>query len=775
MKRLLSKLLSLSLIASIALSVFSCAKKESSNNDKKVSANSPWFNSTTYNIDLGTDPDREIEGNDYDLRFVGVDEKYLVVYATGQYEGTMDDKNANWRKYAFGIVSIIDRNTKAVVNKIDVKSSLDELEDESVINVTYSNGRITVKTSLKETDYDPSIVEVLDSRPVSKNGLYPLPDHYFNVGEYVIEARWDDGNGNGSFSLKITAPDGGVSSAEIKENGTNINNIKMLPLSDTKALFITHSSKGYLYFELDLTNNKVSEADSQEYEWINLNKLQTSIISTDGKIYCRIENGILNVDAGSKNTNEVFNYNWCGTNTTKLKRFILADYSADTFLFFGKTNMNRGVMTGPQRSFQIIELTKADKNPNAGKTILDLYSPYLSEDICAAIEKYNETNEKCFIEISERYSDKEYDALGGDWRNYSSMDLKIHTLNANSALGNDLIADIVAGKGPDILIGMSRYSQFNNPDYLVDLSTYVNNLDSEKYFTNIIEGSKTNGAIYQLPVSFFISGIYTDKDNAGASGVGFTFEEYRKFVSETLNGNDVITAGQALYFTELFNSMDDRFIKDGKVDFTGSEFAEIADYVKENVPENGRSRFSVVEGTQDKAFYDEYQSYFHFYQQKSNMRELENPSILGIPSVDGRGPMFNSSCAVAVSAHSTDIDACGEFVKLLLSDEIQTGIAMSGMGFVLNRNAFRSAGDGAVKFCNNRDDDFSSNKIKFTINDINNLENIILSCSNMINEDMEINVILIEEMPAYFLGQKDLDSVTVVAQDRSQKVLDERG
>ena len=142
MKRLLSKLLSLSLIASIALSVFSCAKKESSNNDKKVSANSPWFNSTTYNIDLGTDPDREIEGNDYDLRFVGVDEKYLVVYATGQYEGTMDDKNANWRKYAFGIVSIIDRNTKAVVNKIDVKSSLDELEDESVINVTYSNGRL---------------------------------------------------------------------------------------------------------------------------------------------------------------------------------------------------------------------------------------------------------------------------------------------------------------------------------------------------------------------------------------------------------------------------------------------------------------------------------------------------------------------------------------------------------------------------------------------------------------------------------------------------------
>ena len=97
------------------------------------------------------------------------------------------------------------------------------------------------------------------------------------------------------------------------------------------------------------------------------------------------------------------------------------------------------------------------------------------------------------------------------------------------------------------------------------------------------------------------------------------------------------------------------------------------------------------------------------------------------------------------------------------------------MGFVLNRNAFRAAGDGAIKFCNNRDDDFSANKVKLTKDDINNLERILLSCSNMINADSEINIILIEEMPAYFLGQKDLDTVIKITQDRAQKVLDERG
>ena len=276
-------------------------------------------------------------------------------------------------------------------------------------------------------------------------------------------------------------------------------------------------------------------------------------------------------------------------------------------------------------------------------------------------------------------------------------------------------------------------------------------------------------------MSFYVRGIYTDKENAGASGVGFTFGEYKDFMNETLNGNDLITSGQAMYFTELFNSMDDRFIKDGKADFTGPEFVQIADYVKESVFENGRSRSQVIQDTNDYARYDEFQSYFQYYQQKRNSKGVNDPTILGIPSVDGRGPMFTSSCSVAVSAHAADTEACGDFVKLLLSDEIQTGIAECGMGFVLNRNAFKAAGDGAIKFCNNRDDDFSANKVKFTKDDINNLESILLSCSNMINADSEINIILIEEMPAYFLGQKDLDAVIKIAQDRAQKVLDERG
>ena len=66
-------------------------------------------------------------------------------------------------------------------------------------------------------------------------------------------------------------------------------------------------------------------------------------------------------------------------------------------------------------------------------------------------------------------------------------------------------------------------------------------------------------------------------------------------------------------------------------------------------------------------------------------------------------------------------------------------------------------------------------KITFSDENIKDMENVILSCSQMNSADAAINIILVEEMPAYFSGQKDLASVVAVAQDRVQKVLDERG
>ena len=158
-------------------------------------------------------------------------------------------------------------------------------------------------------------------------------------------------------------------------------------------------------------------------------------------------------------------------------------------------------------------------------------------------------------------------------------------------------------------------------------------------------------------------------------------------------------------------------------------------------------------------------------------------SILGLPSSDGRGPMFRSYISAAVSAQSENVEASVEFIKILLSDETQEALALQE-NYVLNKAALKKAGMAAADHFNDpyyddiygRDNNgqLKENRYRFSKDDIDLLEDIILSCSGMHSEDQAVSIILIEEMPAYFTGQKSLDDVIKIAQDRAQKVLDER-
>ena len=192
----------------------------------------------------------------------------------------------------------------------------------------------------------------------------------------------------------------------------------------------------------------------------------------------------------------------------------------------------------------------------------------------------------------------------------------------------------------------------------------------------------------------------------------------------------------------------------------------------------------VAYGQEDEAIYA---SCYGFTGYMLNMVQLKgkNPTILGLPSTDGRGPMVEPYVSIAISAQAQNIDACGEFVKLLMSDDYQHKLAMND-NLVLNREAFREAGKTAISFFNSKEGESYfgydmntgeplSKKYNFTDATIDGLENIISSISMMYSSDASINLILVEEMPAYFSGQKDLNSVAAIAQDRAQKVLDERG
>ncbi len=827
MKSTATKLTSVVLAASMALSFAACSKqgksggsgddREVSHSGEKISSSTPWFNSKVTVFKPEIDESKPLEYCYSNLS--GFDDDYLVILTNGYYKmpngNDIDWENFNYNEYSINQISVLDRKTYETVNTINLTDGLST--NSYVDTVTYRDGKLSTyittyddvtysqTTAVKELDLLTG--KVLDEYAADNDGDDGYIERSFTVGDYVIDSsiNWDS-NDNAYYVLYVTAPDGSKNKVELKENGVNYYDIRViLATGEDKALIPISTDKTEVYYELDLKTNKATKIDGTDYEWLDLDTLISTFSGKDGYTYYSTPIGISRIDMKKKTSESVMNYSWCTVNRSTLNYLSIVDCSEDEIILCGEKYNSSPYESSSQTEFVIVDLTKAESNPHAGKTILEMFCSYgyVEEKIGDAIIKYNENSSSYFIEVTDRYSnldDYNYNDLN------SEDDYANANLNVNAKISNQLAMDIMNGEGPDILMNVSDLGQLNDTNYLADLTPYIGTLDSEKYFTNIIDASLVDGKLFHLPISFMIDGIQTDPKYAGASGVGFTPAEYEKFLNETLNGTDCVPYGQALYFTKVFNAESDKFISNGKADFSAPEFAELAEFVKNNVQENSRSwdemynddvyytgtvgvgaAVAPVKGDSGANLPALYGSVYGISGYFMNMANVQGngSAILGIPSTDGRGPMVTPYVSIAVSAQAQNVDACGEFVKLLLSDEVQESLAMND-NFVLSREAFREGGRKAVEYYNGEGGEYMfgydletglplDNRLKFSEQNINELEKIIESCSCTSAADAAINLILVEEMPAYFVGQKSLEEVAKIAQDRAQKVLDERG
>lgn len=782
MKRQFLKLCSLIMTISVALSIASCGKTKGNKRDAEIIAeDSPWYDSEVVTVDLGINTGETI--SNYAVQLAGSDEKNIVVFVNGEYANDAEDTNTGNKSFAY--LKICNRDTKEITT-IDMMTALDGWS--YVENVIYSDGKLTLKgnyydpktydVTRMERDVDVESGNVLDTREISKDSPESAKVS-FDLGEYEVgvDIQTDELK-RGFGRLVVTSSKGNPEEIIIKEEGVDFYKIPIvLPLSESSILVPVITDDGNRFYELNLKTTEVRSLESKDYEWLDLNlvdELRDCRYGTDGKTYYTTPEGIAVIDTVNKKMENAIDYDWCGVNKMTLEFLTLEEADDNSFLLCGQKNANYMLTTNTSKQaseFYIVQLTKAAKNPHAGKTLLNLYTNgYVNATTYDAILKYNETSSDYYIAVTDKY-DKA--------NSYNDTAVNTSILNAGGSMSNELAMDIINGEGPDIFLNTSELGQLNNDRYLVDLTPYFSDLSIDKYFTNVVEASRFDGKLYQMPICFSVAGIVTDQKYAGSSGIGFTFEEYKEFVSGPMNGKDVLGTGQVQYFTGLFNGMNDKFIKDGKIDFTCDEFRELAKYVNDNVPDKAV--------TNDNADIDEFRTtYFgSFYGMMDYFSALAKQNgdvtLLGKPSSDGRGPMAIAYTSVAISADAADVNACVEFINILLSDEIQEELALSEH-FVLNRSSFRDYGMLAVECFNGPYGDWmfdnsnpDNTRRMFSESDIDRLETIILNCSRVSSIDPAINNILAEEMPAYFNGQKDLDAVIDIAQDRVQKVLDERG
>ena len=163
-----------------------------------------------------------------------------------------------------------------------------------------------------------------------------------------------------------------------------------------------------------------------------------------------------------------------------------------------------------------------------------------------------------------------------------------------------------------------------------------------------------------------------------------------------------------------------------------------------------------------------------------------NRAVVGLPSFDGRGPSIEVAESVAVSAQSAAPEACMEFVFILLSDSVQEKYGMSN-GFPVNKAAYDADAETYIDFQHQRVEYFGRyqteselrssgiNPVLMDSSTADELRGIIEDLHGLYSNDITVNAIITEEMPAYFEGQKTLDQVIPVLEDRIQNLLNERG
>ena len=796
----LKKVAAVTLAASVLLSMAACNSKKNSNqkhSGQKITSDMPWYEASPFEFDAGIDPDRELQFTYSQL--IGADDKNIAILTSGNYKypDDVDWSSFDSTDYQISRLSILDKATRKTVKYFDLNK---ELDSGYVDSAAYSDGKITLNVSdwdmeknamvSKSVDIDPESGKQLDSRD---NKGSDSVQGTFMVGKYKVQlcAVWTQEDP--IYSLNVISPDGEEKKYEFKDDTAKITYINsVIPLNDKTGLVIADGDNSYAFYELDLTSGKLTKKDSKDYDWLDMLAVYRMRGCSDGNVYCVDSNGISKLDFKKKTSEQVVSFSWCNVDRNLTSNLMLADVNDGAYILYGEKAQKQPYSHNyyaMSSEFIMYELKKASKNPYAGKTILELYSPYglVSEDINTAINKYNETNKDYFIEVTDRYTTNTSSIYNEAKNDDESNDIGLKYM---SDMSNKLAMDIMNGDGPDMLLNVDGYGALKNSNYLMDLSSYTSSMNSDKYFTNVIDAMKVDGKLFNMPISYGISGIQTDPKYAEKTGVGFTTDEYVKFLKDTLNGKDLITSGQAHYFATLFSNMNEKFISNRKADFSAPEFAALAEFVKDNVQERSPDWtqddmnmvvYGDTRAETQKAIYGSVCGYWDYIQALENTNGCT--AILGIPSSDGRGPSVFAYDSIAVSAQATNADACGEFIKMLISDDTQKELATKGY-LVLNRAAFREAGKASVEFFNTINPGYPGgyygdgpkpkNYVTYTPEHIDALEKVIDSCSCSGSEDAAIAIILVEEMPSYFTGQKSLDEVIKISQDRVQKILDER-
>jgi multiple sugar transport system substrate-binding protein len=350
--------------------------------------------------------------------------------------------------------------------------------------------------------------------------------------------------------------------------------------------------------------------------------------------------------------------------------------------------------------------------------------------------------------------------------------------------------EILSGKGAD-LFAFTSASEGLPIDKYVSKNAFVNvdefirqdkSFDQSQYYMNILGNSKMNGGLYVLPTKFYLQALFGDQVAIEKAGVTiddkkWTWSQFAD-VSKSLAAKGVHTNSlSGLDPENMLNSLvSDNYARlvdgtNGKANFDSSDFTELLNRVKSLYDDKIIAAKPLA--PKDSNFYlSEIYSPNDFISRNSIY--YTNGSVYQKPHTAEQqsGVAFGGLQTIAMNANSTIKATAWDFMKFLLSEEMQSLPEQTGFPVKksANEKLIEEIGNNAKKGTVNT---VKGGNVKVSEKDIQVLNTMISEASLQITKSDKIRSIIAEESKAFFTGQKTAEAVAKLIQNRVTTYLNE--
>lgn len=447
-------------------------------------------------------------------------------------------------------------------------------------------------------------------------------------------------------------------------------------------------------------------------------------------------------------------------------------------------------------SMNLYRLTKRDASEIENVQLINMVVEYGDQDMLERVKDFNKTNSEYRIKVEDYNQYYEWDE-----EKQTSLNTPDKQLKQDLATGKDV--DIICMSGSS-----SIFSNLSRKDALVDLYQFLDSdeeLSRDAFVPSVLAAGEHDGKLTTLSPTFYINTLacktkYFDKQN-------WTVDEFIETCNNLPEGMKPFSMGnskQDMFGRFIYGSNDFINYDEATCNFNSPEFIKILEFCNqfdnpgegdeidwENATDEEMNAYweeSEVALRNDKALLsDVYLSNFRDYARAKQAEFGDDITLVGNPSADGTGARMYTSMSYAILETSDCKDICWDFIKEVFSEENQTSENM--YEFPATKTALNKLLDESMEKPyytdengkkHEYDDTYYMGGEEITVKPLTQEERDFMEeyVSNVkpgaYYYDDDIDSIVMEEIEAYFKGDKTAEAAAETIQNRVSILISEQ-